>query len=253
MKGLVALFASPREQEEKDMFFSIQKDLFDILPDLTIGVVVAKGVDNTRLSREIDDLLVRAVEEMKKNFVGDKAQDHPRIKPWRTAFSKLGISGSKFPSSIESMARRILKGDPFPKINPLVDLYNGVSLRFLVPMGGHDLDTIVGNIHLRFAKGWEPFTSMGGMETVTVPKGELVYSDDREVLTRNWVWRQCEKDKATEKTKNIFIPIDVLGEVGKERADEIIIEVSQLIPRYLGGTLLSAILSIEKPSVEFQI
>ena len=235
------------------MFFSIQKEIFDILPDLTIGMVVAKGVDNTHPSKEIDDLLAQAVEEVKKNFVGDKAQEHPRIKPWRTAFSKLGISGSKFPSSIESMARRILKGDPFPKINPLVDLYNSVSLRFLVPMGGHDLDTLEGNIHLRFTEGWEPFTPMGGGETVTVPKGELVYRDDREVLTRNWVWRQCEKDKTTEKTKNIFIPMDVLGEVGRGRADEIILELSHLIPRYLGGTLFSAILTSDKPSIEFQI
>jgi DNA/RNA-binding domain of Phe-tRNA-synthetase-like protein len=233
------------------MIFSVQKDLFEILPDLTIGVVVAKDVDNTRPSKEIDDLLTQTVEEMKKNFIGDKAQEHPRIKPWRMAFTKLGISGSKFPSSIESMARRVLKGDPFPKINPLVDLYNSVSLKFLVPMGGHDLDTIEGNIHLRFAEGWEPFTPLGGGETVVVPKGELVYRDDREVLTRNWVWRQCDKDKATEKTKNIFIPIDVLGEVGRERADEIILDLSRLIPRYLGGTLFSAILNRGNPSVEF--
>ena len=233
------------------MFFSIQKELFDILPDLTIGMVAARDVDNTHPFKEIDDLLAQAVEEVKKNFVGDKAQEHPRIKPWRTAFSKLGISGSKFPSSIESMARRILKGDPFPKINPLVDLYNSVSLRFLVPMGGHDLNTIAGNIHLRFAEGWEPFIPMGGGEILTVPKGELVYRDDREVLTRNWVWRQCEKDKATEKTKNIFIPIDVLGEVGRERADEIILELSRLIPKYLRGTLFSAILDRNNPSVEF--
>ena len=233
------------------MLFSIQKELFDILPDLTIGMVVARDVDNTHPSKEIDDLLTRAVEEMKKNFIGDKAQEHPRIKPWRTAFSKLGISGSKFQSSIESMARRVLKGDPFPKINPLVDLYNSVSLRYLVPMGGHDLETIEGNIYLRFAEGWEPFSPMGGGEAVIVSKGELVYRDDREVLTRNWVWRQCEKDKATEKTKNIFIPIDVLGEVGRERADEIIHELFQLILRYLGGTILSAVLNRENPSAEF--
>jgi len=231
------------------MFFSIQKELFDILPDLTIGMVVAKDVDNTHPSKEIDDLLTQAVEEVKKNFIGE----HPRIKPWRTAFSKLGISGSKFPSSVESMARRILKGDPFPKINSLVDLYNSVSLRFLVPMGGHDLDTLEGNIYLRFAEGWEPFTPMGGGETVVVPKGELVYRDDREVLTRNWVWRQCEKDKATEQTKNIFIPIDVLGEVGRERADEITLELSHLIPKYLGGILFSAILNRENTSVEFRL
>jgi DNA/RNA-binding domain of Phe-tRNA-synthetase-like protein len=241
-----------KKKGEKLMHFSIQKELFDLLPELTIGVVVATGVDNTHSSGEIDILLSQTIEEMKKNFVTEKAQEHPRIKPWRNAFSKLGISGSKFPSSIESMARRILKGDPFPKINPLVDLYNSLSLKYLVPMGGHDLDTLNGNLHLRFAEGWEPFTPMGGGETVTVPKGELVYRDDREVLTRNWVWRQCEKDKTTEKTKNIFIPIDVLGEVGKERADEIIQDLSKLIPRYLGGALFSATLNRENFSTEFR-
>jgi DNA/RNA-binding domain of Phe-tRNA-synthetase-like protein len=235
------------------MYFSIQKELFEGLPDLTIGVVVATGLDNTHPSREIDDFLSQTIEETKKNFGVEKAQEHPRIKPWRTAFSKLSISGSKFPSSIESMAKRILKGDPFPRINPLVDLYNSVSLRYLVPMGGHDLDTIKGNIYLKFAEGWEPFTPMGGDETMIVPKGELVYRDDQEVLTRNWVWRQCEKDKATDKTKNIFIPIDVLGEVGRERADEIILELSDLMPRYLGGTLFSAILNNKNPSVEFHL
>ncbi|MFB3885880.1 MAG: B3/4 domain-containing protein [Thermodesulfobacteriota bacterium] len=232
------------------MQFSIEKKLFDILPDLTIGMVVATGVDNTRSSKEIDALLSQGIEGMKRNFIGDKAQEHPNIKPWRAAFSKLSISGSKFPSSIESMARRILRGDPFPRINPLVDLYNSVSLSFLVPMGGHDLDTIKGNIHLQFAEGWEPFTPMGGGETMIVPKGELVYRDDQEVLTRNWVWRQCDKDKATEKTSNIFIPIDVLGDVGRGCAEEIIRRLSDLIPKYLGGTLFSSILDKENSSVE---
>ena len=225
------------------MEFSVQKELFDILPDLTLGVVVAAGIDNTRVSPEIDALLLQAIEETRKNFKVDKAQDHPRIKPWRSAFTRLGISGSKFPSSIESIARRILKGDPFPRINPLVDLYNGISIRHLVPMGGHDLDTLEGQIELRFAEGWELFTPMGGGETATVPKGELVYRDGREVLTRNWVWRQCEKDKATEKTKNIFIPIDVLGDVGQEVADTIIEDLSSLIPRFLGGTVFSTLLN----------
>jgi DNA/RNA-binding domain of Phe-tRNA-synthetase-like protein len=238
---------------KEKMFFSIQKELFDLFPDLTIGMGLVLGVDNSRFSKEIDHLLDQAIEELRKNFIVDKAQDHPRIKPWRTAFSKLSISGSKFPSSIESMARRILKGDPFPKINPLVDLYNSISLRYLVPMGGHDLETLEGNIHLRYTEGWEPFTPMSGEEPLIVAKGELVYCDDREVLTRNWVWRQCEKDKVTERTKNIFIPIDVLGEVGRERASEIILELSQLIPKYLGGTFFSAILTLGSPSFEFQL
>ena len=234
------------------MRFSIQQGLFDILPDLTIGMVLAMGVDNTHYSKEIDDILTQGIEEMRRNLKVDRVQEHPRIKPWRITFSKIGISGSKFPSSIESMARRIFKGDPFPKINPLVDLYNSISLKYVVPMGGHDLDTLEGNIHLRFTEGWEPFTPMGGGETVILPKGELVYCDHREVLTRNWVWRQCEKDKVTDKTKNIFIPIDVLDEVGKERANEIISELSKWIPNCFGGTFSPAILNKENPSFDFQ-
>lgn len=230
------------------MFFTVQRELFDLLPDLTIGVVVALGVDNTRPCEEIDLLLTQAVDELRRSFSVSKPQDHPRIKPWREAFSKLGIPGSKFPSSIESMVRRILKGDTFPRINPLVNLYNSVSLKFLVPMGGHDLDTLEGDLRLQFAEGWEPFTPMGGGETVVVPRGELVYRDSQEVLTRNWVWRQCEKDKVTEKTRNIFVPIDVLGEVGGEEARVIIQELSRLIPSTLGGTLFSAILNRENPS-----
>ncbi len=232
------------------MFFSIQKELFDILPDLTIGVVVAINVDNTKPSEEIKVLLSNAMQELRKNFLSDKPQEHPRIKPWRSAFSKIGISGSKYQSSIEAMVRRILKGDTIPSINPLVDLYNSISLRYLVPMGGHDIDTLEGNIYLKFAEGWETFTPMGGGETITVPKGELIYCDDKEVLTRNWVWRQCEKDKTTERTKNIFIPIDVLGEVGKERANEIIEELSRLIPQYLGGSIFSAVLGKENNLVQ---
>lgn len=233
------------------MFFSVEKELFDLFPDLTIGVVVAKNIDNTQPSGEIDNLLTLIIEEVRKSFTGDKPQEHPRIKPWRMAFSKLGISGSKFPSSIESMARRVLKGDPFPRINPVVDLYNAISLKFLVPMGGHDLDTIKGNIYLKFAEGWEPFLPMGGKETLKVPKGELVYCDDQEVLTRNWVWRQCEKDKVTEKTRNIFIPIDVLGEVGALCTSEIIQELLQFIPKYFGGTLFSTTLTYQNPLFEF--
>ena len=235
------------------MLFSIQKELFDRLSDLTIGAVVATGMDNSLPSPEIEQLLLQTVEELRRSFGSDKVQEHPRIKPWRTAFSKLGISGSKFPSSIESMTRRILRGDPFPMINPLVNLYNSVSLKHLVPMGGHDLDPLTGNLFLGFAEGGEPFTAMGGEDRVTVPKGELVYRDDEEVLTRNWVWRQCDKDKTTEKTKNIFIPIDVLGEVGREVAEKIIQELSILIPRHLGGSIFSAILNRERSTIEFRL
>jgi len=190
------------------MQFSIEKRLFDLFPSLTIGVLVCAIDDNTEYG---DDRLDIVIQDIRNNFPYEKPQDHPHIKVWREAFSRLGISASKYYSSIESLLRRVLKGGPFPRINPVVDLYNAVSLKYLVPMGGHAIDPLEGNISLCFARGDEPFLPMDTETLEHAEKDEVIYRDDREVLTRRWVWRQCNKDKVTSETKKIFIPIDIMG------------------------------------------
>ena len=54
------------------------------------------------------------------------------------------------------MARRVLRGDKLPLINALVDVGNIVSLRHIMPVGGHDFGVMRGDIALRFATGAEP-------------------------------------------------------------------------------------------------
>ena len=132
------------KRKEEKMLFSIQKELFDLLPDLTIGVVVAKGVDNTHPSPEIEQSSPSNRRGTPGKLSDGKSSGTSEDKALEDGLFETGHLGSKFPSSIESMARRVLRGDPFPKINPLVDLYNSVSLKYLVPMGGHDLDTLQG-------------------------------------------------------------------------------------------------------------
>ncbi len=188
------------------MIFFIDEGIFKVFPSLKIGVLVGE-IDNTKYG---EDRLEKALEDVKVHFSFERPQDHPNIKVWREAFKKLGVSASKYQSSIESLLKRALKGGPFPRINPLVDLYNAISLRRLVPIGGHALDPIEGNIYLCFAEGKEIFVPMDLGEQETVDKGEVIYRDDRDVLTRRWVWRQSNKDKVLNETNYVFIPIDVM-------------------------------------------
>ncbi len=188
------------------MIFSVDNRLFELFPGLKIGVLVCK-VDNTRYG---EDALDPALRHLRSDFNYEKPQDHPHIKAWRQAFNKLGISASKYQSSIESLARRALKAGVFPRISPMVDLYNAVSLEYLVPIGGHDLGGIEGDIFLGFAQGGEPFTPIEGGEEEHAEKDEVVYKDARAVLTRRWVWRQSNKDKVTAQTASLFIPIDAM-------------------------------------------
>ncbi|HVN96138.1 MAG TPA: phenylalanine--tRNA ligase beta subunit-related protein [Syntrophorhabdaceae bacterium] len=188
------------------MIFSVSQDLFHLFPSLKIGVLVAE-IDNTKYG---DDHLEDVLENLKSHFSLEKPQDHEHVKVWRDAFKKLGISAAKYQSSVESLLRRALKGGPFPRINPLVDLYNAQSIKHLVPVGGHALEPIEGNIQLCFAQGHETFVPMDSGEQEVVEKNEVIYRDNASVLTRRWVWRQSNKDKVLSETTRIFIPIDVM-------------------------------------------
>jgi DNA/RNA-binding domain of Phe-tRNA-synthetase-like protein len=230
--------------------FSVDEGLFKLFPELRIGVIICE-VNNTEYG---DDGLDKVIEELKASFSYNRPQEHPRIKVWREAFTKLGIPASKYFSSIESLLRRALKGGPFPRINPLVDLYNAISLKHLAPMGGHAMELLAGDIALCFADGDEPFLPMDGSEEESVDKGEVVYKDEKEVLTRKWVWRQCEKTKITVDTRRIFIPIDVMEGLPDGICKAIMADMEEAILKNRYGRVIHKdILTINKTSTEFEV
>jgi DNA/RNA-binding domain of Phe-tRNA-synthetase-like protein len=232
------------------MIFSVDDRLFDIFPGLKIGVLVCR-VDNTKYG---EDVLEPVLRKTRADFDYEKPQEHPRIKAWRQAFGKLGMPASKYQSSIEALIRRVLKGGAFPRINPVVDLYNAASIEFLVPIGGHDLTTIEGDIFLGFAEGGEPFTPIEGGEQEYAERGEVVYRDKNAVLTRRWVWRQSSKDKVTTETRFIFIPIDVMGGVSPSLPENAMTRIDAYLKNSrVGEIALSAVLTVDRPAIEFDV
>jgi DNA/RNA-binding domain of Phe-tRNA-synthetase-like protein len=230
------------------MRFSVDEKLFQMFPGLTIGVVVC-SVNNTWYG---NDGLEGVLEELRAGFPYEKPQDHPHVRVWREGFTRLGVSASKYYSSIESLLRRALKGGPFPRINPLVDLYNAVSLKYLVPMGGHAIAPLTGDMALCFAQGGEPFTPMDGGGQESAEKGEVTYRDDEEVLTRRWVWRQCEKDKVTAHTTSVFIPIDVMGGLAPGLCQDVIASFEEGLTKNSYGSITHRdMLTAQHPVTEF--
>src|SRR5215469_5029787 len=109
---------------------------------MRVATAVALGMDNQTPRPEVEAAWAQVWSEAAGAAVYGNAQSHPRIAPWRESFTRMGVSGKQFPSSAEALLRRALKGgEPF-RINPLVDWYNAISLRHLVPAGGFDLDDL---------------------------------------------------------------------------------------------------------------
>ncbi len=195
------------------MEFAIEPEIFMRFPGIHIVVAVAYGLDNTGGKPDVAAHWREAWSAAAGGAVYENAQSHPRVKPWRERFQAQGISGKVFPSSIEAMLRRALKGgEPFT-INPLVDFYNAISLRHTVPAGGFDLSEIRGPLELRLTRAGDTFVALDGDEPLATPPGEVAYADGQTILTRHFVWRQARTALITRGTRDVFLVSEVLGEV----------------------------------------
>jgi DNA/RNA-binding domain of Phe-tRNA-synthetase-like protein len=188
--------------------FVISDRVFEILPGVCFGVVVARGIDNRGSRPEINEFLRQSLEAVQDKFRETKPKDHPAIQPYREAFQKLGFNPNKFASSVEALITRVAKGGVLPDINPAVNLVNACSLKYILPMGAHDLDAARGDIEVRFSRAGDSFIPFGENEPEILEEGELIYADAAAVKTRRWIWRQSDRGKVTAESRNIFFPID---------------------------------------------
>jgi lysyl-tRNA synthetase class 2 len=144
----------------------------------------------------------------------------------------------------------ILKGLDLRHINKIVDLFNFISIKYMIPAGADDISKVDGDITLKFAVGDEPFTALNSKEKGTAKEGEVVYADSKEVLCRRWNWRECDKTKMTEKTKDVILVVEALPPVTREELEEVEEDLSRLITKYCGGEIRTAILDDGKREID---
>ncbi|PKA45076.1 B3/B4 domain-containing protein [Rhizobium sullae] len=111
---------------------------------------------------------------------------------WADAYVRFGSKPKRTPCSAQALRRRVLKDGSIPSINPIVDLYNAVSLKYAIPVGGENYDAYLGRPLLTVADGSETFeTVMNGEAVIENPlPGEVIWRDDAGATCRRWNWRQ---------------------------------------------------------------
>lgn len=199
------------------MKFVVEKEIFEKLPNAFFGVVMAKGIDNSKEYPEIARLLEESIKVAAERFEGKKVKEEADILPYREAFRVLGINPNKYLCSIEALFTRIAKGKGMPHINPVVDLGNAVSLKYTLPMGAHDLGGSDNDICIRLARPDDTFLPFGSEEEEKPDSGEVVYAVGNQVRTRRWTWRQSEHGKITTASSDIFFPIDGFTDFNRDR------------------------------------
>lgn len=222
----------------------VRQDFWDVFPEAEIAVIVAHGITNNIKNDTITKELQKANEDARKFLTAEVFSENKVISVWRDAYqqfrTKKGVR-----SSIENLLKRVEKENPVGEINPLVDIYNTISLSHGIPCGGEDIDAIQGNMLLTKAVGDEPFLALGDEETTYALPDEIVYKDDLGIVCRCWNWRDGERTMLTEKTKNAVLVIESVDTTRSEDLREATNKLTGLIAKHLGGTASAIFLNID--------
>ena len=218
----------------------VDNTFWSIFPQAKIYTLVVNDLNNhiPDNSDKYQIMLNQAETEAKQYLTAKEFKDNIVIAEWREVLSKFKKKkGAR--SSIEALLKRVSQGKVFNPINPLVDIYNSVSLEYAVPCGGEDLDKIAGQMHLGVASGNEDFYPLGAEKSDPPRAGEVIYYDENGAVCRSLNWRDGKRTMLTEDTTNAILIMEAVTADQKDRAEQVIQALKKKIATELGveGTI----------------
>lgn len=209
--------------------FTISHNVASALPEMLVVIVLARGISNAPPNASTAGMASAAAQQALAGLAATPdARTHPRIAHYRNVLKEsAGISAKKFPQSNESLLKRLAKTQAAPApINPLVDLYNAISMKHAVTAGAFDLEALAqldkgGAVELRFSQAGDSFTALdaGPLAAATaVPAGEASYCVGDVVLTRQLAWRQSSQGLVVPETRNVVVMSEVMDESSQAAA-----------------------------------
>lgn len=235
------------------MQFRIEKGIFEQHPDLKIGFLIVRMLDNSRRNSGLESLL-RGICAQKLRELGSKdLNSETKIQAWNNAYGKFGVNPEKYPCTVTQLIEKVRDDGQLANINSIVDLCNYFSLKYLLPVRADDLDWLCGDIVLDFTKGGEAFRKIDSIDVVEVKEGEVAYMDKGGIISRYWNHERCERTKVTAKTTNIGIFVEDLSKMHMDAFGTILNEMALAISKYIGGDIEPYILNEEGIGIEIGI
>jgi DNA/RNA-binding domain of Phe-tRNA-synthetase-like protein len=187
--------------------FEHASEIWRDFPELVPGVLFAEGIaGDVSVGDRAEFYGAVAASRLATASEGEL----PEIRAWRRAFSRMGLEPTRYRCASEALLRRFRKEGSLPRIHPLVDLCNAVSLAFAIPVAVFDVAEIAEHLEVRRATGDETYLAFSG-ETESPEPEEVIFADTaRRVHARRWTNRQSASSAVRETTTSVLIVAEAL-------------------------------------------
>lgn len=229
------------------MFFAHSSDIWRRHPKLVPGVLSAGGITSeATVDRPVAGFVAIAESRLAAESVGQL----PEIQAWRQAFSTMGLKPTQYRCAAESLLRRFNKDKELPRIHPLVDLCNAISLAFATPVAVFDSSRISGDLEVRHASGDEEYLTFAGEVEHPAP-GEVIFADSAgRAHARRWTNRQSGWSSVGESTSDVLIVAEAMHDSAYSDVQSLMTAIADGLERTWSTTATAVILSQSSPRFE---
>lgn len=229
--------------------FTVDERFWELFPEAEINILVLNNIQNRANGdeRKYEQLLADAQVKAKEYLNEEVFSQNPVVAQWREAYTKFKTKkGAR--SSIEALMKRIDQGKPLGSINPLVDIYNSISLEYALPAGGENIQKIDGDLHLGIAQGGEGFLPLGAEVDEPALPGEVIYYDQTGAVCRCFNWREAQRTMLTDDTTDAVLVIEALNPEQKARAQKAILRLKELVDQEFAIDSTAHVINASQPS-----
>jgi len=224
------------------MQFQHSADIWRDFPHLVPGAVYVDGITST--AQVSADCFYGAAAA---RLDGATESELPEIQAWRRAFAQMGLKPTQYRCASESLLRRFRKEGSLPRLHPLVDLCNAVSLAFAVPVAVLDASAIAGPLEVRYATGDESYLTFAG-EIEHPSAGEVIFADQAgQAHARRWTNRQSGLSAVRDSTARTLIVAEALHDSAPADMAELIAVLTVEIQAAWSITPQTAVLTATSP------
>jgi DNA/RNA-binding domain of Phe-tRNA-synthetase-like protein len=206
----------------------VDEPVLNRFESITIGVIRFKvsSVKIKNLSEVITGIKNNAVMSFLEQYGNCEANQIPQVKRWTDIFQAMSAKKGRV-SSIIFLSNYVLDKKSLFNISPFVDLYNSISLKYGMPMGGYNVDNFTGDIKLRLAHKGEEFYGIGSKQVEKTSANEVVYSDEQGVFCRCWNDKDSDRTKITSDIKDLLFIFDGIDQ--KNEIEKAIFEIRDIL------------------------
>ena len=228
------------------MLFGHSTALWQQFPQLVPGVLVVGDV-RPDVDVPLEPWHARARERLARGPESELVE----VSAWRRAYTQMGLKPTQYRSAAEALLRRFRREGDLPRLHPLVDLCNAISLAFALPVAVFDLAGVDSRLEVRHAAGGEEHTGFGG-ETERAEPGEVIFVDAAShAHARRWTFRQSRRSTVSPGTRDVLIVAEGLHPAASTDVPALIDALATHLGGLWGAPRHRAVLTAGAPRLEF--